>query len=77
VGRSAAGCAVELAAPAAVGGPTDCAFARLLLLTDPYSVPDDAGSAWICYADRLWRPGKPYPGKWAGSWAAALTEYQR
>jgi hypothetical protein len=47
------------------------ACARLLLLTDPPAVPTTEGAAWACYADRLWRPGKPHPEKWPANWAAA------
>ena len=47
------------------------ACARLLLLTDPGPVPETEGAAWACYADRLWRPGKPHPDKWPGNWDAA------
>ena len=40
--------------------------ARLLLFTDPLSLPrvsDEAG-AWELYAKRTWRPGKPRPETW-------------
>jgi hypothetical protein len=47
------------------------AFARLLLLTDPHPVPTGPSAAWVCYADRLWRPGKPHPAKWQANWEAA------
>lgn len=49
------------------------ALARLLLWTDPKPLPlagDEAG-AWALY-ERVWRPGKPYPGKWAGSYRLAM-----
>lgn len=46
-------------------------FARLLLLTDPYSVPTEADDAWDCYANRLWRPGAPHPETWSDNWATA------
>jgi hypothetical protein len=51
------------------------AFARLLLLTDPYAVPVTQDAAWGCYADRLWRPGKPHKVTWAVNWAKAIAEY--
>jgi hypothetical protein len=51
------------------------AFARLLMLTDPYAVPVTQEAAWTCYNTRLWRPGKPHPSKWSGSWAQAVAEY--
>jgi hypothetical protein len=42
-----------------------CAFARLLLFTDPQSIPavDDADGGWAMYV-RCWRPGKPKPDTW-------------
>lgn len=42
-----------------------CAFARLLLWTDPKPLPgpDDVDTAWDLYA-RVWRPGKPHPSTW-------------
>lgn len=48
------------------------AFARLLMYTDPKSLPDNADDAWEMYAKRLWRPGKPHPEKWPTSWAFGL-----
>lgn len=48
------------------------AFARLLMYTDPFPLPDTAEEAWEMYADRLWRPGRPHPEKWAASWAFGL-----
>ncbi|EHM01216.1 hypothetical protein HMPREF9946_02177 [Acetobacteraceae bacterium AT-5844] len=50
-------------------------LARLLLLTDPYAVPETESGAWTCYMDRLWRPGAPNKPKWAPSWSKALGEY--
>lgn len=47
------------------------AFARLLMLTDPAPVPTDMQGAWRCYADRLWRPGKPHPDRWPEAWRLA------
>jgi hypothetical protein len=40
-------------------------FARLLLWTDPFSLPalTDAKAAWALY-ERTWRPGQPHPEKW-------------
>lgn len=46
-------------------------FARLLLLTDPRPIPTDQAPAWECYAERLWRPGKPHPQTWSRHWQAA------
>jgi hypothetical protein len=46
-------------------------FARLLLLTDPYRIPTDQAPAWECYAERLWRPGRPHGASWSGHWFAA------
>lgn len=47
-----------------------CAFARLLLWTDPKALPSTADEGWACYL-RLWRPGKPHPEKWPAYWAMA------
>lgn len=43
----------------------DAAFARLLLWTDPYALPNlgQSGSAWELYI-RTWRPGKPHRHTW-------------
>lgn len=43
-------------------------FARLLLWTDPHTLPDndDADSTWKLY-ERVWRPGKPHPQTWAAN----------
>ena len=46
-------------------------FGRLLLYTDPHPIPTLQHPAWICYADRLWRPGKPHPDVWPGNWSTA------
>jgi hypothetical protein len=45
-----------------------CCFARLLLFSDPYKLPDvgDYDAAWKLYADRAWRPGKPHRETWNG-----------
>ena len=42
------------------------AFARLLLWTDPHSLPalNDEEAGWKYY-DRLWRPGKPDRHRWS------------
>lgn len=47
--------------------------ARLLLFTDPKSLPklDDMGGAWGLYL-RTWRPGKPKPDTWPDNHAAAV-----
>jgi hypothetical protein len=51
------------------------ALARLLLLTDPYAIPEEPEAAWACYKERLWRPGKPHKSTWGGNWSAALQQY--
>lgn len=50
-----------------------CAFARLLLFTDPAALPgmDQPDIGWAYYL-RTWRPGKPHPQTWAGHWREAL-----
>jgi hypothetical protein len=45
-------------------------FARLLLWTDPWPLPDDEGEAWKLYL-RTWRPGKPHEATWAEAWRRA------
>lgn len=42
-------------------------FARLLLWSDPYRLPEvgQVQRAWNLYL-RTWRPGKPHPQKWPG-----------
>lgn len=42
------------------------AVARLLLLTDPYPLPQrgDAEAGWKLYAERTWRPGRPHRHTW-------------
>lgn len=49
-----------------------CAFARLLLYTDPAPLPElgDAAGAWAYYL-RNWRPGKPHQSSWNGLYAQA------
>lgn len=44
---------------------------RLLLWTDPYAMPKEQKVGWVAYADRLWRPGKPHPERWAANWQLA------
>ena len=51
-------------------------FARMLLRTDTHPVPTNAADGWKCYADRLWRPGKPHPETWQGNWDAAAAAVQ-
>lgn len=48
------------------------AFARLLLWTDPKPLPADEGGAWRLY-ERVWRPGRPHPDRWAENWRLALA----
>lgn len=50
-------------------------FARLLLYTDPRSLPDvgEQDSAWDYYI-RNWRPGRPHPENWPMRYMAALAE---
>jgi hypothetical protein len=47
-----------------------CAFARLLLWTDPKALPGDAEGGWALYS-RTWRPGRPHPETWSRRWADA------
>lgn len=49
-----------------------CAFARLLLYTDPRPLPriGDADGAWGYYIDN-WRPGKPHRATWNALYAQA------
>lgn len=51
------------------------AFTRLLLWTDPRSLPKlgDEQGAWDLYM-RVWRPGKPHLRTWAACYADALKE---
>jgi len=50
-----------------------CAFARLLLWTDPKPLPEigNPESAWQCYL-RNWRPGKPHRHTWDGLYRQAV-----
>lgn len=49
------------------------AFARLLLWSDPKSLPElgDVDGAWECYL-RNWRPGKPHLKTWEGLYRQAI-----
>lgn len=52
-----------------------CAFARLLLWTDPALLPglDTPATAWNYYL-RLWRPGKPHRETWDDFYASAVEQ---
>lgn len=52
-----------------------CAFARLLLFTDPRPLPKlgDENGAWAYYVAN-WRPGKPHRQTWAKLYGEALAE---
>ena len=50
-----------------------CAFARLLLWTDPYRLPTSADEAWSLYALRVWLPGKPHRSTWNPNWDRAVA----
>ena len=45
-------------------------FARLLLWTDPKSLPKSQEAGWDYYI-RNWRPGKPHTHQWPLNWRAA------
>ncbi|GAA4321718.1 hypothetical protein GCM10023144_01150 [Pigmentiphaga soli] len=51
-----------------------CAFARLLLWTDPGPLPaaHDPSAAWALYL-WTWRPGKPHPETWDALHARAVA----
>lgn len=49
-----------------------CAFARLLLLTDPNRLPDAEDAGWAAYI-WCWRPGKPHRDRWSKCWATATA----
>lgn len=53
-----------------------CAFARLLMWTDPHKLPDDLHGAWALYL-RTWRPGKPHPDKWPRNYNLAIEHIKR
>ena len=67
-----------VAAPAAVWRAIEgndllsCAFARLLVWTDPHALPTTENSGWDCYM-RLWRPGKPHRDAWTLNWPRASS----
>lgn len=48
--------------------------ARLLMLTDPLKLPavTDVEGAWVMYAHRCWRPGKPHKDVWPFNHAKAV-----
>ena len=50
-----------------------CAFARLLLRTDPHPLPalGDTKGAWDLYM-RTWRPGKPHQTTWRAFYEQAM-----
>ncbi|WDW06021.1 hypothetical protein PWE35_09310 [Stenotrophomonas maltophilia] len=50
-----------------------CAFARLLLFTDPKPIPDIGyvAASWDYYV-RNWRPGKPHRSTWDALYAKAV-----
>jgi hypothetical protein len=49
-----------------------CAFARLLLYSDPAPLPaiGDVSGSWAYYKNN-WRPGKPRPADWPANYAQA------
>ena len=49
-------------------------FARLLLYTDPYSLPElgQKQRSWNLY-ERVWRPGRPHRDKWDDNYDKALS----
>jgi hypothetical protein len=51
-----------------------CAFARLLLYTDPKPLPKigSAIMAWDYYL-RTWHPGKPHPDAWCDNYSTAVA----
>ena len=51
------------------------AVARLLLLTDPYPLPElaDPRGAWNLYM-RTWRPGRPHPSTWNDFHKVAVSQ---
>lgn len=46
-------------------------FARLLLLTDIFPLPETSGEAWHCYAVRLWRTNRGRQRLWPQHWTLA------
>lgn len=78
--KACAEACVEYATPAVWAAlrdndPLAASFARLLLLTDPKTIPVKEADAWGCYALRLWRPGKPHRDRFAKGWAEAVKVY--
>jgi len=53
-----------------------CCLARLLLWSDPKTLPDvtsaNMETAWNYYL-RNWRPGSPKPATWTGHWNGAVS----
>ena len=51
-----------------------CAFARLLLYTDPRPLPapGEVEASWSYYL-RTWRPGKPHRATWDALYASAIA----
>lgn len=49
-------------------------LARLLMFTDPKKLPaiGDVDGAWIMYAKRCWKPGKPHRATWGPYYQQAL-----
>lgn len=55
-----------------------CAFARLLLYSDPRPLPAaNEEEAWWDYYEHIWRPGKPRKKDWPDSFQAAVTAVTR
>lgn len=54
------------------------AFARLLLYTDPYNLPElgQAQRGWNLY-ERVWRPGRPHRDKWDANYQMSLDLVQK
>ena len=50
-----------------------CAFARLLLWSDPRALPKTEEAGWEAYL-WCWRPGKPHRPRWSICWAMAEKE---
>lgn len=54
--------------------PVACAFARLLLWSDPAPLPlaSDTAAGWNAYL-KTWRPGKPDAARWPSAHSVAMT----
>ncbi len=52
-----------------------CAFARLLIWTDPFMIPLDQAGMWRLYM-RTWRPGKPREHHWPQNFYVARFEVE-